>query len=123
MRGRRCERFVTVGESGNVAGGESGQVGACQRGLHKRVGGGVFSGENLEAASEIERQVSYDLQTQRVFGVRPAGVCEEACGQGSCIRGGELSGWHSVRFYPKVGRGTLYGHEHRQARTFQARYI
>jgi hypothetical protein len=37
--------------------------------------------------------------------VRPAGVCEEACGQGSCIRGGAFSGWHRVRFYPKPGSG------------------
>jgi hypothetical protein len=35
--------------------------------------------------------------------MRPAGIHEETCGQGSCIRWGALSGWHHVGFYPKVG--------------------
>ena len=103
MHGSRCERPIAVGESGKVAGGKGCQVGACQSGLHKGVGGEVFSGEDLEPASEVKRQVLYHLEPQRVFGLRPAGVYEKACGQGSCIRGGALSGWHRVGFYPKVG--------------------
>jgi hypothetical protein len=57
--------------------------------------------------------------------VWPAGVYEKACGQGSCIRGGALSGWHRVGFYRKVGLAgvTRYRHEHRRARILQARYI
>ena len=104
VHGRRCERPVAVGESRKVAGGEGGQVGACQCGFDKGVGGEVFSGEDLESASEVQRQVLYHLEPQRVFGVRPAGVCEEACGQASCIHGGALSGRHRVRFYLKVGQ-------------------
>ena len=125
MHGRHCEGPVVVGESGKVAGGEYGQVGACQRGLHKGVGGEVFSGEDFEPASEVKRQVLYHLEPQRVFGVWPAGVYEKACGQGSCIRGGALSGWHRVGFYRKVGLAgvTRYRHEHRRARILQARYI
>jgi hypothetical protein len=37
--------------------------------------------------------------------VRPAGVYQKACSQGSCIRGRALSGWHLEGFYRKVGRG------------------
>jgi len=52
-----------LGEGGEIARGEGGQVGACQRGLDEGVGG-VFSGEGLEPASEIQRQVTYDLKPQ-----------------------------------------------------------
>jgi hypothetical protein len=128
VNGRRRERLFTIGESGKVAGGEGGKVGARQRGLDEGVGRSVFSGEGLEPVPEVKRQVPYYLQPQRAFGVWPAGVDEEACGQGSCIRGGALSGWHRVGFYPKVGRAgcqraTPYEHIHRQAQTSQARYI
>jgi hypothetical protein len=61
VHGRRCERPVAVGESGKVAGGECGQVGACQCGLNEGVGGEIFSGEDLEPASEVKRQVLYHL--------------------------------------------------------------
>ncbi len=104
MRGRRCERLFTIGESGKVAGGEGGKVGARHRGFDEGVGSEVFFGEDLEPAPEVQRQVPYHLQPQRVFGMRPAGVDEETCGQGSCIRWGALSGWHRVGFYPKVGQ-------------------
>jgi hypothetical protein len=60
VHGSRCERPVAVGESGKLAGGKGGQVGTCQRGLDKGVGGEVFSGE--------------DLEPERVFGVWSAGV-------------------------------------------------
>jgi hypothetical protein len=124
----RCERPVAIGQSVKVAGGKGGQVGACQSGLDKGVGGEVFSGESLEPASEVKRQIAHHPEPQRVFGVWSAGVYEKACAQGSCIRGGALSGWHRVRFYPKVGlagcpHAMPYRHEHRPARTRQARYI
>ena len=92
VHGSRRERPVAGGESGMVAGGKGGQVGACQSGLDKGVGGEVFPGEDLEPVSEVKRQIPYHPEPQLVFGVRPAGVYEKACGQGSCIRGGALSG-------------------------------
>jgi hypothetical protein len=118
VHGGRREGPVAVGESG-----KGGQVDAGQSGLDKGVGGEVFPGEDLEPVSEVKRQIPYHPEPQRVFGVRPAGVYEKACGQGSCIRGGALSGWHRVGFYPGVGRGEALQAEHRRARTCRARYI
>ena len=43
----------TIGESGKVAGGEGGKVGARQRGFYEGVGIEVFFGEDLEPAPEV----------------------------------------------------------------------
>ena len=112
VHGRRRERSVAVVESSDVAGCEGGQVGARQRSLDEGVGR-VFSGKGLEPAPKIQRQLTYDLQPQRAFGVRPAGVYEEACGQASCVRWVALSGGHRAGFYPKDGRA---GCRHEPAR-------
>jgi hypothetical protein len=90
-----------------IAGGEGGQVGASQRGLDQRVGGTIFCGEGFEPAPEVECQAPYHLQMQRALRVRPAGVCEESCGQDSCLRGITLWGGHRAGFYPKVGLSGL----------------
>jgi hypothetical protein len=61
--------------------------------------------------------------------VRPAGVYQKACSQGSCIRGRALSGWHLEGFYRKVGRGpprlcptgmNIGRHEHARRAIFSA---
>jgi hypothetical protein len=67
----------------DVAGREVRQVRAAERRLRQNIRRGVEAGQGVKLPSDIQRKIPDNPELQGIRGTRPAGLFEDAGGQGS----------------------------------------